>query len=140
MERLTYRNHEQTPFMHYDGVSDETTIRQAIIKLAAYEDAEEQGRIIVTPCKVGDTVYVRADTWGNTWNYKTVLYDKYLVGEILSITKTKKQTLMKIQVEHNVQWKRERRRYTVNAIGITVFLTREAAEAALTANNNSTGG
>lgn len=28
-----------------------------IDKLARYEDAEEQGRLIVLPCKVGDTVY-----------------------------------------------------------------------------------
>jgi len=26
-------------------------------KLAKYEDAEEQGRLIVLPCKVGDTIY-----------------------------------------------------------------------------------
>ena len=26
-------------------------------KLAEYEDAEEQGRLVVLPCKVGDTVY-----------------------------------------------------------------------------------
>lgn len=29
----------------------------AIDKLSAYEDAEEQGRLIILPCKVGDTVY-----------------------------------------------------------------------------------
>lgn len=28
-------------------------------KLAAYEDAEEQGRLVVLPCKVGDMVYYR---------------------------------------------------------------------------------
>ena len=28
-----------------------------IDKLAAYEDAEEQGRLVILPCKVGDTVY-----------------------------------------------------------------------------------
>ena len=28
-----------------------------IDKLARYEDAEEQGRLIVLPCQVGDTVY-----------------------------------------------------------------------------------
>lgn len=29
---------------------------QALKKLAAYEDAEEQGRLIMLPCKVGDKV------------------------------------------------------------------------------------
>lgn len=31
---------------------------EAIDKLAAYEDAEEQGLLLRLPCKVGDTVYV----------------------------------------------------------------------------------
>lgn len=30
---------------------------EIIIKLAEYEDLEEQGRLIKLPCKVGDTVY-----------------------------------------------------------------------------------
>lgn len=29
----------------------------AMEKLADYEDAEKQGRLIILPCKVGDTVY-----------------------------------------------------------------------------------
>lgn len=91
----------------------------------------EDGRVIELPCKVGDKVFVRSDTWGNTWNFVTVDYGKLLVGEIVAIVKTKKQVLMKIQVEHNVSWKRERKRYPVGALGITVFLTREAAEQAL---------
>lgn len=28
-----------------------------IDKLAAYEDAEEQGRLVILPCKVGETVW-----------------------------------------------------------------------------------
>lgn len=32
--------------------------RMAIAKLAAYEDAEEQGQNLRSPCKVGDTVYL----------------------------------------------------------------------------------
>lgn len=32
--------------------------RIALDKLAAYEDAEEQGRHVKLPCKVGDTVYL----------------------------------------------------------------------------------
>lgn len=31
--------------------------RMAIAKLAAYEDAEEQGLLLRLPCKVGDTIY-----------------------------------------------------------------------------------
>jgi len=29
----------------------------AIDKLAAYEDAEEQGQLVILPCKVGDTIF-----------------------------------------------------------------------------------
>lgn len=35
----------------------DVTIREIISRLAAYEDAEEQGRLAILPCKVGDTVY-----------------------------------------------------------------------------------
>jgi len=106
-------------------------IEQMKAELQRYKDDEVEGRCVVLPCKVGDTVYVRSDTWGNVWNYKTIANGKLLVGEVVSIIKTKKQTLMKIQAEHNVVWQRNRKRYTVGAIGNTVFLTRSAAEAAL---------
>lgn len=82
---------------------------------------------MVPPCKVGQKVKVDVRTWGNVWNYKTVENGKFLIGEIVAITKTKKQTLVKIRVEHNVSWKRPTRRYPASAIGKTVFLTREEA-------------
>lgn len=93
--------------------------------------AKREGRCVVPPCKVGQKVKVDVRTWGNVWNYKTVENGKFLIGEIVAITKTKKQTLVKIRVEHNVSWKRPTRRYPASAIGKTVFLTREEAEAAL---------
>ena len=31
--------------------------RAALEKLAAYEDAEEQGRLMILPCKIGDKVF-----------------------------------------------------------------------------------
>ena len=48
MKRLTTR------IENYVFVSDQ---KKAIERLADYEDLEEQGRLIVLPCKVGDTVY-----------------------------------------------------------------------------------
>ena len=58
MDRLTYRGSE---IMTEDGwlkpsYSNYSTGR-IIERLAEYEDAEEQGRLISLPCKVGDTVY-----------------------------------------------------------------------------------
>lgn len=37
----------------------EAQFRDVLQKLAAYEDAEEQGRLVILPCKVGDMVYYR---------------------------------------------------------------------------------
>ena len=33
-------------------------VREMVKKLSEYETAEEEGRLVVLPCKVGDTVYV----------------------------------------------------------------------------------
>ena len=102
-----------------------------IDRLRELAQADREGRCVVPPCKVGQKVKVDVRTWGNVWNYKTVENGKFLIGEIVAITKTKKQTLVKIRVEHNVSWKRPTRRYPASAIGKTVFLTRAEAEEAL---------
>lgn len=90
--------------------------------------------VIVPPCKVGDKVYVDGDTWGFDYLYfdSKFIYSKhFLIGEIVSIIKTKKQLLMKIRVSNSIHTRYKHKRYTVNAIGVTVFLTKEDAEAKL---------
>ena len=90
--------------------------------------------VIVPPCKVGDTVYVDSDTWGYDYLYfdsKFIHSKHFLVGEIVSIIKTKKQLLMKIRISNSIHTRYKHRRYTVNALGVTVFLTKEDAEAKL---------
>lgn len=124
MELDILKKYEET-----DLTPEEITAMKAALE--RYREAERDGRLAIRPCTVGDTVYVKSNTWGNVWNFKTILGGEYLVGKIIAIINTKKQTLMKIQVRHSVEWKRARKRYTINAIGITVFLTHEAAEAAL---------
>ena len=118
----------------YNGMCSQ---RETWERLKKYEDAEQDGRLVVLPCKVGDKVRVDARTWGDTWNYKTVDGGKYLLGETVSIIKTRKQTFIKIRVEHNVSWKRPMRRYPISAIGKTIFLTREEAEAAMAQEGDS---
>ena len=103
----------------------------SVDRLRELAQADREGRCVVLPCKVGQKVKVDVRTWGNVWNYKTVENGKFLIGEIVAITKTKKQTLVKIRVEHNVSWKRPTRRYPASAIGKTVFLTCEEADVAL---------
>lgn len=93
-----------------------------------------KSRYVELPCEVGDTVYVDSDTWGFTFRYfdSIFIYSKhFLVGEVVSIIKTKKQLLMKIRVPNLIHTRYEHRRYTVNAIGQTVFLTKKEAEKAL---------
>lgn len=86
---------------------------QALKKLAAYEDAEEQGRLVILPCKIGDMVYYFDP------------YDRIVSGKITMIQQKADKT-WKFRVttafSHDV---------TIDAIGKTVFLTREEAEAAL---------
>lgn len=63
MDRLTGYNSFGGVYGIGMGCGDNTDIIHAIIKkLAEYEDLEEQGRLVILPCKIGDTVYrVMAD-------------------------------------------------------------------------------
>lgn len=105
--------------------------REGVERLKHLADADRENRCVVLSCRVGDTVKIDAKTWGNIWNFKTVEYGKFLIGEIVAIIKTKKQTLIKIRAKHNVEWKRPTKRYPMSAIGKTVFLIHESAEATL---------
>ncbi|MGN1155540.1 MAG: hypothetical protein ACI4TK_05145 [Agathobacter sp.] len=63
MERLTKQFNGGYLFnMPYIGdiKAQEEYIDKVSIKLGQYEDAEGQGLLLRLPCKVGDTVYVRA--------------------------------------------------------------------------------
>ena len=144
MERLTAKNKHGKPiikdwpnYMEFDVINRLAAIEDILgeeydlDELREMVQAKREGRCVVLPCKVGQKVKVDVRTWGNVWNYKTVENGKFLIGEIVAITKTKKQTLVKIRVEHNVSWKRPTRRYPASAIGKTVFLAREEARAAL---------
>lgn len=79
-------------------------------KLAHYEDLEEAGRLMVLPCKVGDTVYQILQKGSGHWEE-----DKYILDD---------RGTPKI-------YERGFHLILLNDIGKTVFLTREEAEAAL---------
>ena len=53
--RTFYQRYEEKPNDKYTNCDGGYC---AIEKLAAYEDAEEQGLLLRLPCKVGDTVYL----------------------------------------------------------------------------------
>ena len=57
MERLTGRNEKGDLLLMGDEVYA-GEFYEAVSALEEYEDAEEQGRLVRLPCKVGDTVYL----------------------------------------------------------------------------------
>lgn len=66
MERLTNREYGENSCAVYTSYCDAChnsdchcgLVEDMIEKLADYEGLEEHGRLIILPCKVGDTVYV----------------------------------------------------------------------------------
>ena len=52
-----------------------------IKKLAEYETAEDEGRLVVLPCKVGDIVYVIRQSW-NGWNIDKKKFSYAMIGKV----------------------------------------------------------
>lgn len=91
--------------------------------------------VVVPPCKVGDVVYVNPKIW-SSWS--AINYDNcfihseyFLVADVVSIIKTRKQNLIKLKVYNRTTYTPEYKRYPISSIGKTVFLTKEEAERAL---------
>ena len=102
MERLTERTGEGQAIPRMDLKNNGH--QRCMERLAEYEDLEEQNRLLKLPCAVGDMVYVlRLDNTAYMMNNEKV-------WEIVED---------KFEIFH------------FDSIGKTVFLTREAAEAAL---------
>jgi len=84
-------------------------VAQALVRYAEYAKAESEGRLVVLPCKFGDSLYrIRRFKRGKNWTKESV--------HILS-------TSLTINNVANVLFG--------DVLGKTVFLTREEAEAAL---------
>lgn len=77
-------------------------------KLAAYEDAEEQGLLLRLPCKVRDTVYI-------------------IIAKSISKQKVKEIIID----EYGIKFKTNRRMFGLCDVFHTVFLTKAEAEAKL---------
>ena len=86
-------------------------------RLKHYEDLQEQGRLVVLPCKVGDTVYHVQD-----------VVDVGVVLRVQSAMRVDETTAisMVVRYESGMNYC-----HLSDEIGKTVFLTREEAEAAL---------
>lgn len=110
MERLTKRQADGTAVM-----KERRGWQSAgIARLAYYEDLEEQGRLVVLPCKVGDPVYFRTYA-------KNATVDLGIQPHEVVATKAYVVTKGEFTDVGHPLWH----------FGKTVFLTREEAEAAL---------
>ena len=94
-------------------------VGEAIDKLAEYETAEEEGRLVVLPCKVGD--YIWDIGFGRLCAYKITGFS---IGNLNDD-------------EDAVSTGSIIRRFAVSDIGKTVFLTEEEAEKALKEMENA---
>lgn len=91
--------------------------RQATQKLAEYENAEEEGRLVVLPCKVGDTVYLIDDI--------DCVFERESI--VTGIEIDEDGVTIMIQDESPISSSG----YDIQDFGETIFLNRDVAEKAL---------
>ena len=101
--------------------------RMAIDKLAIYEDAEEQGLLLRLPCKVGDTVW-QIMISGIKIKEKKLLYGIY-EATVTEVSEDFYRNLLISTITNDA--KKCKNKVTISAIGETIFLDREEAEAKL---------
>lgn len=100
-------------------------------KLAEYETAEEEGRLVVLPCKVGDTVWVTTHPFNvfDDFDFYTKAQDEIYESYISSITFYENSNQYRIHAKETRQFIKAY--FMESDFGKTVFLTREEAEKAL---------
>jgi hypothetical protein len=100
-----------------------------------YKGAEEQGLLIRTPCKVGDIVYANKKCLLNWFMFME--FKPYVKCEVINIKKTKTRTELNLRpLTERTYNSRYHKFFGISAIGKTVFLTREEAEAKLKGGAN----
>lgn len=97
--------------------------RQATQKLAEYETAEDEGRLVWLPCKIGDVLYLPID-------FQNRIYTGKCVG--FEYSRMRRKWVVKVFTSE------ERNSYEAfEHFGKTFFLTREEAEKALEEMKNA---
>ena len=91
-------------------IRDKSKLKEAMEKLARYEDLEEQGLLLKLPCKVGDTIYRIED--GYMYDFK---------ANTIEVRKENGKYIFCIAYMD----------YKTEDFGKTVFLTQAEAEKAL---------
>ncbi|MGM9917579.1 hypothetical protein [Anaerotignum sp.] len=105
--------------MFYQNIWAMSELRET---LKRYEDLEEQGRLLVLPCKVGDTVWYITP--------QVEICEAKVIGVWLNIY-TKPQMWLEIKYYSEMIGEQEHKSRIDLMLGKTVFLTHEEAEAAL---------
>ncbi len=97
--------------------------------------------VILSPVKVGDTVYVNPYTWDylsfSDYEHCFIHSEHFVIAEVVSIIKTRKQNIIKLKIYNKTTCSPKYKRYPISSIGITVFLTKEEAEKALEDKKNN---
>ena len=146
MERLTYTNKSNGMSVPrklvYDINMDDTKfahLEEIVKKLAYYEDLEESGKLLRLPCRVGDILYLTDHecTEGMKYNCEIDgIMEGYLCRNCGTYPCTLAPSVQEVVVdsikivEDNeiiIEFK-DLREVKIDAIGKTVFLTREEAE------------
>ena len=102
------------------------SIRVADFKREKYKDAEEQGLVLMLPCKVGDTIWDNED--GLPIPYEVMGFS---LGNLENFSNNDLEVHDKLIVYIKSCHGGIRGSLTVDEIGKTVFLTKEEAEQAL---------
>lgn len=139
MERLTYRTelgvsidkNEECPTCSICWNCDIPPrecqyISDALEKLAKYEDLEEQGRLVILPCKVGDTVYCIFNRYTRC-TFSNEEFDEYSCQGCEYECDSKKENYVQDMKAYSLDWIVT----NLKNIGKTVFLTKSEAEAKL---------
>ena len=102
-----------------------------IEKLAQYETAEEEGRLVVLPCKVGDTVWVITHPFNvlDDFDFYEDAHDEIYESYISSVTFYEDSNQYRIYAKDTKDFIKA---YFMECdFGKSIFLTREEAEKAL---------
>lgn len=118
MSRLT----EKTDSNYTLISTEENATTNAIQKLGRYEDLEEQGTLLIIPCKVNDVVYYIADIFGYKNKVLRCTVDEYLISS--------SGIFMVLNVEEDWCYLKCFREVSIEEFGKTIFLTNEETEQA----------
>ena len=99
--------------------------QEGVARLRELAEADKDGRVVVLPCKVGDTVWVTSNPWTGKLLKKPL--DAYVNGMKMYSHGLYVNLLFDTRKINGT------RDYEINHIGKTVFITREEAEKALEA-------